>query len=216
VRPLSFPHEEARSRLLEAVDAFVATAGSLSDLELLGHSRVHGWSRLEVVTHVRLGLEEVVIGAVPSDAAADHDAASYWVSHPDDRDDDQVPHILWLRWVAGAHARPSSAVRLLERAAAGVRAAVGDLSEGTVAFQDKRMTTGDFLATWVVELAIHQLDLDLGGDVPGLDWSRATLEAIAGCPLPEALDDRAAVLSGLGRSDAPAGLELDPSFPLSL
>jgi hypothetical protein len=216
VLPLSFGHEEARARLLEQVDAFVSAVGALSDLELLGGSRVHGWSRLEVVTHVRMGLEEVVVGAAPTDAEPDRDAGSYWVSHPDDRDDDPVPHILWLRRVAGAHARPSSAVRMLEAAATGGRTSVGAMAEGAVAFQGTRMTTGDFLATWVVELAIHQLDLDLPGDVRGLDWSRATLEAIAGAALPESLDDHDAVLVGLGRTACPTGVEVDPAFPVSL
>ncbi|QIG43257.1 hypothetical protein G5V58_11265 [Nocardioides anomalus] len=211
--PLSFAHDEAAVALTAQVEAFTAAAGALGDWELLAASRAHGWSRLEVVTHVRLGLEELVLGAVPTDEAPDRDAATYWSGHPDDRDDDPVPHVLWLRRVASAHQRPSAAVRLLERARDGVAAWLRTLPEGVAGFQGGRLSTGDLLATWVVELAVHQLDLDLPDDTPpGLPWTRATLEALAGAPLPAGLDDRTAVLAGLGREPA----DLGPAYPVSL
>jgi hypothetical protein len=199
--------------LTTQVEAFTRAAASLSDWELLAASRLHGWGRVEVVTHVRLGLEELVLGSAPTGQAPDREAATYWSGHPDDRDDDPVPHVLWLRRVASAHQRPSAAVRLLERAGEGVRTWLGALGDGVATFQGVRMTTGDLLATWVVELAVHQLDLDLADDVPpGLAWTRATLEALAGEPLPAGLDDRTAVLAGLGREPA----DLAPAYPVSL
>jgi hypothetical protein len=128
-----------------------------------------------------------------------------------------VPHILWLRRVASAYARPSAAVRHLADVASSVTAAVRTMPEGPVLFQGKCMRSGDFLATWVVELAVHQLDLDLGQDAPsGLEWARVTLEAIADADLPPELDDRSAVLMGLGRVSAPVTSPLPPSYPVSL
>jgi hypothetical protein len=91
------------------------------------------------------------------------------------------------------------------------------MSEGNVRFQGKRMASGDFLATWVVELAVHQLDLGLDGEAPsGLAWTRRTLEAIAGSDLPSDLDDRSAVLIGLGRVPCPPSTRLEPPYPVSL
>lgn len=215
MRPLSFAHDEAVERLCAALDGFGRAAERLDDLQLLDPSLCRGWSRLEVVTHVRLGVEEMAVGTTGrTSEAADHDAATYWESHPDDRDEDPVPHLMWLRRVAGAYGRPSAAVAHLRQALDAASHAVRALPEGVVAFQGKRMTTGDFLATWVVELAVHALDLDLGDQPTGLDWARRTIEAVAGADLPGELDDRTAVLVGLGRR--PATTPVPQPFPVHL
>ena len=79
------------------------------------------------------------------------------------------------------------------------------------------MHSGDFMASWVVELAVHQLDLGDDASGPGgLAWTRLTLEAIADADLPTGLDDRSAVLIGLGRVQCPPSVRLAPSFPVSL
>lgn len=211
---LSFPYDEAVARTGDQLTSFLAAIEPLSDLDLLAPSLCRGWSRLEVVTHVRIGLEELATTTTRRvDGPADHDAASYWTSHPDDRDDDPVPHLLWMRRVASAYQRPSGAVAHLRTAIETARHAVRVLPDAVVDFQDKWMTSGDFLATWVVELAVHQLDLDLGDSPVGLDWARATLEALAGEPPPADLDDRTAVLAGLGRTRGP---DLPASYPVSL
>lgn len=220
MRPLSFAHDEAVDGLRQQVDEFANAASTLDDLGLLGASRCHGWSRLEVVTHVRMGLQEMALGiSAATEDGADHDAAAYWAAHPDDRDDDPVAHILWLRRVAGAYRRPASALAHLQDVANGVVRAVKAMPERTVAFQGKRLRSGDLLGTWVVELAVHQLDLHLDlapGRPSGLGWTRLTLEAIADAVLPADLDDRTAVLAGLGREPCPPPFELPRPFPVSL
>ena len=217
MRPLSFPHDEAVERLCRALDGFGAAARSLDDLALLDPSRCRGWSRLEVVTHVRLGVEEMAVGTTGlTSGPPDHDAATYWASHPDDRDEDPVPHLMWLRRVAGAYGRPSAAVEHLGRALDAAAGAVRAMPEGVAAFQGKRMTTGDFLATWVVELAVHALDLHTDAEPVGLDWARRTVESVAAAELPALLDDRAAVLVGLGRVAAPPEPAIPSAFPVHL
>lgn len=217
MRDLSFPHVEAAEHLAHQVAEIVAAANSLTDWQLFAPSRCHGWSALDLIVHVRMGLEEMAIGAARVADEPSHDAASYWVGHPDDRDVDPVPHILWLRRVASAYGRPSAAVRHLEDVAGSATVAVRSKSEGTVEFQGKRMRSGDFLATWVVELAVHQLDLGIEHDEPsGLEWTRRTLEAIAEADLPPELDDRSAVLVGLGRIATPPGVWLAAPYPVSL
>jgi hypothetical protein len=89
------------------------------------------------------------------------------------------------------------------------------MPEGVIEFQGRRIRSGDFTGTWVVELAVHQLDLGLDGDAAsGLAWARRTLEAVAGTDLPAELDDRSAVLAGLGRTQPAIGLPA--VFPVSL
>lgn len=217
MRRLSFPHATASERVAHQIAEFVTAVSSLTDMQLLAPSLCHGWSALDLIVHVRTGLEEMAIGAVRTTDEPDHDAASYWAHRPGDRDADPVPHILWLRRVAAAYARPSAAVRHLEAVSRAATCVVGSMSEGTVEFQQKRMRTGDFLGTWVVELAVHQLDFVIEQHEPlGLDWARLTLEAIAETDLPPGLDDRSAVLVGLGRIPPPAGVHLAATYPVSL
>lgn len=217
MRALTFAHAIAVERLDQQIKETVKAVDSLSDMQFLGPSRCHGWSALDLVVHLRMGLEEMVIAVAPSNDAPDHDAASYWGSHPDDRDDDPVAHILWLRRVASAYNRPSAAVTHLKRVAEGARFAVRSLPEGQLQFQGKVLRSGDFLATWVVELTVHQLDLAIEGDEPvGLEWTRKTLEAVADADLPSELDNQLAVLVGLGRVPRPIGVSLSDCYPVSL
>jgi hypothetical protein len=218
MRALTFPHGDAAEVVCDQAREFTAAIGRCDDLQLLGSSRCHGWSRLDVVVHVRLGLEEMVMGTASSSTEEpDCDAASYWGSHPDDRDIDPVPHILWLRRVASAYTRPTGAVEHLTTVTSGMVTAVRSMSEGVVEFQGKHLYSGDFLATWAVELAVHRLDLALDQDSSsGLCWVRKTLEAVADEDLPRDLDDRTAVLVALGRIPPTAQMQLGGAFPVTL
>lgn len=228
--PLSFPHADAVELLVAQLDSFAAHARRYDEVELLDPSRCRGWSRLDLIVHVRAGLEEMVRGTTALvEEPADTDAASYWRAYPGagDAESDPVDGILWLRRTASAYRRPESALRHLDDVVEGTRVAVRALGEGVVSFQGCRMATGDFLGTWVVELAVHQLDLDdaagdpaagAGSIPPGLGWTRRTLEALAGTPLPGTLDDRTAVLAALGRTGPAAGsmAELPAAYPVAL
>ena len=168
------------------------------------------------MTHVRAGMEEMARGTTARAlSGADHDAASYWRGYPDADTVDPVDGILWLRRVASAYTRPVRAVRHLEEVAKQAETAIRAMPECVVDFQGCRLRSGDFLATWVVELAVHQLDLVVAGPPSsGLAWARLTLEALAGTPLPAELDDTDAVLAGLGR--VPPPIPLDASYPVAL
>jgi hypothetical protein len=220
MRPLSFDHATAVGLMQEQLDAFVAAARSISEYDLLGRSRVHGWSRLDVVVHCRLGLEEMAgVCAMQVDDPTDHDAASYWASFAED-DDDQVPHIMWMRRTSAAYNRPEGALRHLDDVAAMLRVSLPRLPDHPVLFQGKTMTSGDFVATWVVELAVHQLDLgeEAGDPSPGsLHAVRRTVEAIADVDLPESWTDEEAALVSLGRLPLPEGAQhLAGSLPIAI
>jgi hypothetical protein len=220
MRPLSYDHAIAVGLMRDQLDAFVEAAESFSEYDLLGAARVHGWSRLEAVVHCRAGLEEMVgVCAAQVDDPPDHDAASYWASFAA-AEDDEVPRILWMRRTATAYNRPEGALHHLRDVAATARIALARMPDHPVLFQGKTMTSGDFLTTWVVELAIHQLDLgdEAGHPTPGsLQAVRRTIEAIADVDLPESWSDEDAALIALGRTPLPddAGALAD-ALPISL
>jgi Mycothiol maleylpyruvate isomerase N-terminal domain len=220
VRPLSYDHATAVELFRAQLDAALAAAASFSDYDLLDASLVHGWSRLDTVVHLRLGLEEMAgVCAAQVDGPPDHDAASYWATFAED-DDDPVPHILWTRRTAAAYAEPRGALRHLDDVADTIRIALRRMPDHPVLFQGKTMTSGDFLATWIVELAVHQLDL---GDHAGhptagsLAVVRETVEALADVTLPTAWSDEEAALIALGRRALPdEHADLAQALPISL
>jgi hypothetical protein len=222
MRALSYDRETAASLMLDQLSSFTDAARSFSEYDLLGSALVHGWSRLDVVVHVRAGLEEMnAVCAGRGDGTPTHDAASYWAdSDSDDDIDDPVPHILWMRRTASAYARPSSALRHLCDVAGMSRLALSTLGDETVLFQGKTMAPGDFVATWVTELAVHQLDLGPAAGHPtagALGVVRRTAEALADVDLPAEWDDESAALIALGRRPLPAdGADLAGVLPLSL
>ena len=89
-----------------------------------------------------------------------------------------------------------------------------------VLFQGKTLSSGDFLATWVVELAVHQLDLEDAAGQPtagSLATVRRTVQAVADVDLPAAWSDEDAALIALGRVPLPdAAADLADVLPISL
>lgn len=207
---LTVDHRTGAGAFLGQLDRFVDAVAAASDRDLLAASRCHGWAAIDVVVHVRVGLQEMLGGVVAAtDRAADQDAATYWRDHrPSDPGADDVDAILWTRRTASAYRRPRHALEHLRMAADTARAAVGSTAPGSVAFQGHVLGTGDFLTTWAVELAVHHLDLgpDLGSPTAdSLRLGRATVEALAGVPLPAAWGDEVCLLAGSGRTPPPDG-----------
>jgi hypothetical protein len=221
MRPLSYDHATSVGLLREQLTAFVAAAESFSEYDLLAASRCHGWSRLDAVVHVRAGLEEMVGDcAAQVDDPPTHDAAAYWESFAADGNDDLVPQILWMRRTAAAYNRPSRALDHLREVAGTADLVLRRMPDHAVLFQSRTMTSGNFLATWVVELAVHHLDLGQAAGRPtdgSLHVVRRTVEAIADVDLPEAWRDDDAALFALGRAPLPEDArELGDALPVRL
>jgi hypothetical protein len=189
---LTLAHAEGRDTFVEALDRFVAAVEPLDDHALLAASRCWGWTVVDVVTHVRLGLEEVAPCLLTAGTCAeppDHDAATYWLTEPPGTGAGEVAGILAIRRVASATREPRGSLAPLEVVAAGLRTGARQLADGVLAFQGCVLTTGDLLATWAVELAVHQLDLareiDVASPPPAaLGLARRTVEALAKAGLP--------------------------------
>lgn len=200
-------HHEARAAFLDALGALLDVAGGLDDKQLLAASRCCGWTVGDVLVHVHLGLQEMLLGVVqPTGDTPDVDAAGYWRTDvpSTDPDADQVAQVRFVRLLGAAYRRPVGLVAHLRPTAGGLAVAVAAMPAGAVRFQGHVLTTGDFLATWAVELAVHQLDLGRELEVAppaaaALRLARATVEALAGGPLPARWSDAATVLAGTGR-----------------
>ena len=205
--------DDARAAFVAELDAFTAGAESLTERALLAASRCTGWTVGDVIVHVHLGLQEMLLGLVaPTSAAADTDAGTYWRTTPPTNDDDadQVAGIRFIRLLGASYRRPTGAVRHLLPTVAGVRAAALKLEPGAVRFQGRVLSSGDFLATGAVELAVHHLDLGRELEVAApataaLHLARLTIEALAGAPAPAAWTDETTVLLGAGRVRPDAG-----------
>lgn len=202
--PLTIQLDEARSAFISQLTAFEAAVESLDDLALLGASRAHGWSRLDCIVHVRMGLQELLAGMnAQTDESCDVDAASYWTTWEECADDDPVPGILMTRRTASAYTRPTHCLEHLRDVCAGLRRAAQALPAEPVAFQGRVLSAGDLLATWAVELVVHHLDLDLPeasapGPAPAATaLARRTVVALDAQV--DYCDDTEAVLRGFGR-----------------
>lgn len=207
------PHHEARDAFLGALSGLADVAAGLDDDALLTTSRCRGWTTGDVLVHVHLGLQEMLLGVVtPTDAEPDTDAASYWrVPAPatdpgpgTDAETDRIAGTQFVRRLGAAYRRPRGVVAHLRPTVEGLATAVAAMPDGAVRFQGHVLSSGDFLATWAVEVAVHHLDLapelDLAPPAaPALALGRATVQALAGGALPETWDDRRVVLLGTGR-----------------
>jgi uncharacterized protein (TIGR03083 family) len=204
---LTVPHEAGAAAFLAQLTTLVPVASGLDDAQLGAASRCHGWLVADVLVHVHLGLQEMLLGLLdPTDAAPDRDAATYWTAEAPrtDPDADALAGARFVRLLAAAYRRPSGAVAHLRPTADGLVRAVRAARPGAVRFQGHVLSTGDFLATWAVELAVHHLDIARELDLPAPDptalrMARDTVQALAAGELPAQWTDETAVLVGTGR-----------------
>jgi hypothetical protein len=202
----AYPLERAREAFVAEYTLLDQLAASLSDQQLLLPSRCLGWSVCDVLCHLDLGMVEILVAlASPTDRQADTDFAAYWrdCCAPGEPD---LGHARWIRLVASAYARPGGVVRHLRlTAGAALRQAPAAPADRRLEFQGHVIEPGDFLATWVVEAAVHHLDLTLQlPDAPppapaSLQVTRETLDALLGEPLARDWDDTSYALKGTGR-----------------
>jgi uncharacterized protein (TIGR03083 family) len=200
-------HDTASDAFVEALDSLLVAVHGLADADVLEPSRCRGWSVGDVVVHLHLGLQEMLLGLVtPSDQEPDTDAATYWqgsVPTNDPGADDLAP-VLFVRRVASAYRTPSGLIAHFDATARGVLGAVARSAPATLSFQQRTLNSGNYLATWAVEVAVHHLDLTATVDLTppassGLALARQTIESLAGGRLPAHWPDDHVTLVGTGR-----------------
>lgn len=204
---LSVSLDDGRAACADSIDSFLRAVETFGEYELLDVSRCHGWSRLDVVTHVLAGWQEMLGGMVsPVDDEPSVDAASYWSAFATEYStDDPVPALMSQRRRTSVYARPASATAQLRDVAAAVRRGVVSRDERRCLWQGHVFAAGDFLAIWAVEDVVHHLDLlsDEPAPANALRLARLTIETLIAQPLPGVSDDKEAVLMGTGRLPLP-------------
>jgi hypothetical protein len=195
-------HEDGLEAFLAALDSFGRVCDSMTDERLLDRSRCRGWVVADVLAHVHLGLQEMLLGMLhTTDAAPTTDAADYWRATPPSSDPDAegLDGLLFARRISAAYRRPTGLIGHLRPTLEGVGLAASRLADAAVRFQGHVLGSGDFLATWAVELVVHQLDItDEPPAAPALRMAAATVESLVGEPLPGT--DTEIVLGGAGRT----------------
>ena len=164
-------------------DAFVAEltlllgSQGLTDHELLATSRCRGWTVADVLTHVHLGLQEMLLGIVSPTTSRRPSTRPPTGQLPRPATTTRRPRssrFASYAVLSSAYRRLTGGVRHLELTARILgRAVTRTVDEAHLDFQGHVITTGDFFATWAVELAVHHLDLDLGADHGATDHGRS-------------------------------------------
>ena len=217
-------HVTGREAFVDELALLLEIAGGLGERDLLAASRCRGWTVADTLTHVHLGLQEMLLGLVsPTDAAPTVDAASYWSQAPASNDDEtsDTDHVRFVRLITSAYGRLSGGIRHLAVTGRTVMRAATRIPATNLDFQGHVIATGDFFATWAVELAVHHLDLGpeltLASPTPGSRaLTRQTVEELAGGAFPRDVPETDVILIGTGRLPVPpddrlAGLTL-PAF----
>lgn len=183
---LTIDLETGRTAFRDSVEAFVRAADGFDEWALLGGSRCHGWTRLDVVVHVVTGWQEMLQGFVSVvESAPTVDAASYWPAFDEEYAGDPLVPLMAQRRRTAAHVRPDSAREQMRDVADAVLRGAAGCRDATYLWQGHVFTAGDFLTIWAVENAIHQLDLVADEPVPSsaLYLARATVATLDGAAL---------------------------------
>lgn len=198
-----------RRRTLDALEDIYETvaafAASLDEAGQATPSRCEAWTVRDLLFHMLLDSQRALVAfASPSDEPPDTDFVEYWRPFSPDSE-----------W-SGAHARfvvVSAAAygsgERLERhrvlvAGAAVRAARASSLE-RITTQGHVLEVADFVATLVVEAAVHYVDLTeaFPNEAPppasGLDLVALTLDGLLDAPRPAPWDDFTYLLKGTGR-----------------
>lgn len=213
-------HQTGRDAFVEELTRLLDLTEALDDHDLLAASRCRGWTVVDVCTHLHLGLQEMLLGIVsPTDRPATVDAASYWSSAPPANDDEasDTDHTQFVRALSTAYRRPTGCIRHLAVTGRILGQAAGRLPAANLDFQGHVIGSGDFFATWAVELAVHHLNLglELIMEAPtpaAVRLTRQTVEELAGGPFPVGMTDTEVILVGTGRTPPPADAPTNASL----
>lgn len=188
--------------------ALLTTVAGLPDEAFDQPSGCHGWLVRDLVCHLVIDAQDVLITLVtPADTEPTADATTYWnlVDPPtgDDPLDALIPRL------AAAYGDPALLrFHLDDVGSAAARAAELADPACRVSTQDKVLTVADYLSAYVLEWTLHHLDLiahlPSSPQPPAetLSAAREALESIAGTAFPAELPDTDALLIGTGRRTA--------------
>ncbi len=185
------------------------TVGSLHDDDFAAPSGCAGWSVRDLVCHLVIDAQDVLITLVtPTTAAATHDSVTYWKVSGAPAADDPLS-ALTVR-LAAAYGEPwMLKFHVDDVGQAALRAGRLAGRDMRVSTQDMVLTAGDYLDAYVWEWTLHHLDLvqhlphHAGPAAAAVARCRAVLEQVAG-GFPAAWRDEDVLRVGTGRRDPTA------------
>lgn len=200
-----------REILAAQAEALAAAVAGMSDTDLVGPTRCHGWLAAHLLAHVRLGLAELAASfAEPAGPgqAADRDSVSYWLDFLPGSEPPSYADVRFHWATSSAYATSDGLRRHFTDTARLAAAASRSAPDGLFLFQGHVMAANDILAMWTTELVVHDLDLSADGmraSRPGpvpeaLTTTVATLDSLLGTDgRPARWDDATYVMKGTGR-----------------
>jgi len=186
--------------------ALRTAVADLADAEFAKPSGCNGWLVRDLVCHLIIGAQDVLITLVtPTESEPTRNAVTYWDVGQNPPTGDDPLDALIVR-LAAAYEEP----RLLRLHFDDVGGAAGRAAELVdpnlrVITRDAVLTAGDYLCAYVLEWTLHHLDLiahlprAVGPPAAGLARSREMLETIAKAAFPASFTDTETLLVGTGR-----------------
>jgi len=197
--------------LESAYSGITKVADGLDEAGLMLPSRCAAWTTGDVLYHQLLDARRALrTFASPAAEPPDTDDVGYWTHYPLPGDPaaaeraEAAAHARHVRIVAAAYPPGALAWEWRETSAAACRAARA-CPHPAVGTQGHVLATADFIATLVVEAAVHYLDLTVAlawapsPDAASLALVRRVLDGLLGAPMPAGWDDRTCALKGTGR-----------------
>lgn len=186
--------------------ALRAAVADLSDDDFARPSGCRGWLVRDLVCHLVIDAQDVLITLVtPAASAVTHDAVTYWAVSSSLPSGDDPLDALIVR-LAAAYEDPALLKFHLDDVGAAAGRAADLADPGTrVSTQEMVLTAGDYLSAYVLEWTVHHLDLvaHLPSAAPppaeGLARTREMLEKIAGAQFPASFPDTDVLLVATGR-----------------
>ncbi|MFI6931874.1 maleylpyruvate isomerase N-terminal domain-containing protein [Streptomyces sp. NPDC050287] len=185
--------------------ALRTTVADLPDEAFALPSGCTGWLVRDLVCHLIIDAQDVLITLVtPAGTEPTRDAATYWNIVRAPTGDDPLD-ALTVRMAAAYEEPWLLKFHLDDVGSAAGRAAALANPAARVGTRDVVLTAGDYLGAYVLEWALHHLDLIAhlpdAAEPPAeaLARSRELLEKIAGTAFPASFSDKDALLIGTGR-----------------
>jgi hypothetical protein len=197
--------DDPRTILADEIDLLRGIVTRISDAELVLPSGCRGWLIAHLLVHLRLDGEAVLESlALRTDRAVDRDWVSYWADWPAGAEANFAA--VRFHWASAAsYSNGDTLRRHFDDTHMAAAAAAKSATGGSVPFQDHVLTVDDLLIMWVVEYAIHHLDLASalpgapGPDERALELAAQTLDRLIDAPRPGPWETPAYVRKGTGR-----------------
>lgn len=185
--------------------ALCAAVAALPDEAFDEPSGCRGWRVRDRVSHLVLDAQDLLITlSTPADTAPSHDSLSYWTPSPTSPDSTSPTDALTVR-LATAYEDPAVLrAHFEDLGAAAGRAAMLAHPELPVSTQGKTLTVRDYLGAYVLEAALHHLDL--GAHLPSARLPSGSRPSVD-LPHPESLAEAREMVERRLRVRLPASWE---------